>query len=168
MLSAWICLHAPLLSPASEVLDLACGGGRHARFLLALGHRVTLVDRDTSRVDDLRCRDDALIITTDLEVDRWPLSASAFDAVVVTNYLYRPLFSSLLGSLRPGGLLLYETFAVGNERYGRPRNPDFLLQPGELLELVAADFHVLAFEDLEVDQPIPAVIQHIAARKHAS
>ena len=170
--SAWILRYADQLEPDSEVLDLACGGGRHARLLLTLGHIVTLVDRDISGVADLGRNEHACLIEADLETDLekgdWPLHGLSFDAVVVTNYLHRPLFPALLDSVRDGGLLLYETFAQGNERYGRPSNPDFLLRPGELRDLLEADFDILAFEDLQIDQPRPAVIQHIAARKTSS
>jgi SAM-dependent methyltransferase len=149
------------------VLDLACGGGRHARLLLALGHRVTAVDSDLSGlagVDDPRLAR----VEADLEARPWPLGARRFAGIVVANYLHRPLFDPILGALAPGGVLIYETFARGNERFGRPRNPDFLLVPGELLALARrGDLRVLAYEDLELGEPRPACVQRICARAPA-
>src|SRR5690625_2275317 len=135
--SAWICRFLPLLAPCSQVLDLACGSGRHLRLLHALGHRVTGVDRDLSAVADLLDDGKVELLETDLEDGAaCPLSDRLFDAVIVTNYLHRPLLPLLVEGVAPDGLLLYETFAEGNARYGRPRNPQFLLRPGELLKAV--------------------------------
>ena len=162
--SAWVERFAPLIPPPGPVLDLACGGGRHTRFLLALGHSVTAVDRDISGLNDID--DDRLIrVEADLEDGSpWPLAGGAFAGVVVTNYLHRPLFDAILGALEPSGVLIYETFAHGNERFGKPSNPDFLLKAGELLEFAAAGkLRVLAYEDLEVTQPKPACVQRICA-----
>ncbi|MDX1712103.1 MAG: methyltransferase domain-containing protein, partial [Rhodovibrionaceae bacterium] len=122
------------LAPAGEVLDLACGGGRHGRLFLERGHPVTFVDRDTSALADLGARGDAEIIEADLEDGAaFPLAGRRFACVVVTNYLYRPILPTILDCVGSGGLLIYETFARGNERFGKPSNPDFLLRPGELL-----------------------------------
>ncbi len=145
------------------MLDLACGGGRHARYLAALGHRVEAVDRDG---EDLRELGSVAGVTTraaDLENGPWPYAGHQFDAIVVTNYLHRPLFPRLLAALAPGGVLIYETFAVGNERYGRPSNPDFLLKSGELLEVVRGRLRVLAYEDVKIETPRPAMVQRICA-----
>lgn len=129
--SPWIRRFAAQVRAGGPVLDLACGGGRHARLFLALGHPVTALDRDLSGVADL---DEAERLRADLEDGSpWPLPGRLFAAVVVTNYLHRPLFPHIAAALEPGGLLLYETFALGQERFGRPKNPDFLLRPGELL-----------------------------------
>jgi hypothetical protein len=104
-------------------------------------------------------------VVADLEQETWPLAGRAFDAVTVTNYLYRPHFDALLDCVAPGGLLIYETFMAGNERFGKPSNPDFLLAPDELLQRVAGKFSVLAFEQGEVEAPKPAMVQRICARR---
>lgn len=149
----------------SRVLDLACGSGRHLRLLHALGHRVTGLDRDLTAVADLRDTEAVELLQADLEDgSAFPLAGRHFDAVIVTNYLHRPLLPALLALLAPDGLLLYETFAQGNVQFGRPRNPDFLLQPGELLEAVRGRLQVLAYEHGKVTYPKPAVVQRIAAR----
>ncbi len=163
--SPWIARFAPLVAAEGPVLDVACGGGRHLRHFLRLGHPVTGIDRATEGVADLAGRDGVTVVTADLEDGSpWPLPADArFAAVVVTNYLHRPLFPRLLEALAPGGVLLYETFALGNERYGRPSRPDFLLRPGELLDRVQGRLTVVAYEHGLIDIPHPAVIQRIAA-----
>lgn len=161
--SPWIARWAPLVRPGGSVLDVACGRGRHARFLARLGFEVDAVDRDPALFADpppgVRMRG------ADLEAGPWPYEGRRFDAVVVANYLYRPLLPVLVASLEPGGILLYETFARGNERFGKPSNPDFLLVPGELLEAVRGHLRVLAYEDLTVREPRPAAIQRICARR---
>jgi SAM-dependent methyltransferase len=167
--SDWITRFAGLVKPGGRVLDLAAGGGRHARYFLARGHGVVALDRDTTRLADLAdpaTGGGAEVIEADLEDGApWPLEGRSFDAVVVANYLYRPLFPALRGALAPGGVLLYETFAVGNEAYGRPRNPDHLLRPGELLELARGHLEVVAYEAGLVERNGPAVIQRLCARR---
>ena len=154
---------APLIPPG-EVLDLACGSGRHARLLAALGHPVLAVDRDEAALASAR---GAGIETLCFDLERgepWPFAPRRFAGIVVTNYLHRPLFPGLLESIAPGGMLIYETFAAGNERFGRPARAEFLLGRGELLDLLrAADWQVAAFEDGQVSHPRPAVIQRICA-----
>jgi SAM-dependent methyltransferase len=159
---------APLI-PDGEVLDLACGGGRHSQLLAALGHQVLALDRDP----------DALALAAgpgispypfDLEAasssSAWPFEPGRFAGIVVTNYLHRPLFPHIISSLSPNGVLIYETFAEGNERFGKPSNPNFLLCPGELLTVASVQsLQVLAFEQGYVDFPKPAVIQRICAIK---
>ncbi len=163
--SPWIERFTPLIRAGGEVLDLACGPGRHLRFFLERGFRAVAVDRDVSGLSDLRGHPDLEIIEADLEDGRpFPTAARAFDAVVVVNYLYRPLLPRLVDAVAPGGLLLYETFAKGNERFGRPANPDYLLDPGELLRAVSERLRVLAYEDLVVERPRPAAVQRICAR----
>ena len=167
--SPWIARFAEQLPKDGAVLDLACGGGRHGRLFLEQGYRVAMLDRDLSGVEDLADNEMAELIEADLEDGRaFPLSGRHFAAVVVTNYLFRPLLPQLVAAVAPGGLLLYETFARGNERFGRPRNPDFLLAPGELLEAVRGHLRVIAYEDLVVDRPQPAAVQRIAARREAN
>ncbi len=163
--SRWIERFAPLLPAGGRVLDLACGGGRHGRLFLKSGARVTCLDRDVSSVADLAGK--AEIIAADLEIGLpWPLAGRAFDAVVVANYLFRPLMARLIDAVAPGGIFLYETFAKGNERYDRPRNPDHLLLPGELLAAVGGRLQVLAYEAGIEQRPTgPRVVQRICAMR---
>lgn len=168
--SAWLRRFAGAAPPGLPVLDLACGGGRQGRHLLALGHRVLFCDRDLSGVADLRGRPGAWLVQADLESaaaggDGWPFSPAAFGLVAVANYLWRPILPRVFAAIAPGGLLVYETFMAGNERFGRPRNPDFLLQPGELRDACPAGFDVLAFQEGEVALPRPAMRQCLAARR---
>lgn len=174
--SDWVRRFAGLIEPPGPVLDLAAGSGRHTRLLLDLGYKVTALDRKIDKLADLAQASDlaepgdlehrAEIVRADLEGGGpFVLAGRAFAGIVVTNYLHRPLMSALLACISPGGLLIYETFARGNERFGKPANPAFLLAPGELLALVQGAFRVLAYEDLTVEQPRPAAIQRICARK---
>ncbi|MFL9863285.1 class I SAM-dependent methyltransferase [Paraburkholderia fungorum] len=162
--SRWVCHWAHLVAAGGAVLDVASGAGRHARLFASLGHPVTALDRDAAALD--RMCDEPLITTlaADIEGAAWPLAADAkFAAIVVTNYLYRPLFPQLLRSLAPGGVLVYETFAQGNESVGKPSNPAFLLAPGELLDVVQGHLRVVAFQDGFLAQPRPAYVQRICA-----
>jgi SAM-dependent methyltransferase len=158
--SAWVLRFAPLIRHGGRMLDLAAGGGRHTKLLLDMG-LVTAVDRDVSGLDSLagsRCD----IRQIDLETgEAWELGGD-WDGIVVTHYLHRPLLAPIAAALAPDGVLIYETFAAGNERFGRPRNPDFLLRPGELLQAFA-ELTIVAFEQGEVARPRPAMIQRIAA-----
>jgi len=153
---------AGLIAPDAAVLDVAAGGGRHSRFLAGRGHKVTAVDRDISAI----AADPAIeSIQADLEDGSpWPLAGRRFGAIVVTNYLHRPLFPRLIDSLEAGGVLLYETFMEGNERFGQPTNPDFLLKEGELLDVVRGRFAVTAYEARLISEPKMAMVQRIAAR----
>jgi len=151
--------------PAGEVLDLACGSGRHARLFAGLGHQVLAADRDPQALA-LAARPGIVTLQVDLEEEgaRWPFAAARFAGIVVTNYLHRPLFQQLVDSLAPDGVLIYETFALGNEAFGKPSNPAFLLRPGELLELaVLGGLTVLAYEDGVVADPKPARVQRLCA-----
>ena len=163
--SAWIRRFAHLVRAHGNVLDLACGGGRHARLFHERGHPVTAVDRDLSRLGSLRELPGIEAIAADLEHAPWPFAGRRFAGIVVVNYLWRPLFPHLLDALEPGGALLYETFARGNERYGKPSNPDFLLAPGELLELARDRLEIVAYEHGTVFEPRPARVQRLAALK---
>ena len=144
------------------MLDVACGVGRHARFFAATGRTVVGVDRDFAALASLAGIARVHPVCADLEGGPWPFVPGAFGAVVVTNYLHRPLFPSLRSALAPGGLLIYETFASGNERCGRPANPDFLLLPGELLRM-AEGLRILAYEDCYTTRPKPALVQRVCA-----
>lgn len=162
--SAWVLRFAPYLPAGGPVLDLACGAGRHARLFLERGHPVTAVDRDLSGIADTIGRPGLEALEIDLEDGRpFPLAGRRFAGVVVTNYLYRPLFPALVAAVAPGGALIYETFAKGNEGFGRPRRPEHLMNPGELLEAVRGRLRVIAYEDLIVTAPRPAAIQRICA-----
>ncbi len=164
--STWITRFAPLIQTGGTVLDVACGNGRHSRYLQSMGLQVTGVDRDATALGYLHHDTPGHWITADIENAPWPLPGQQFDAVVVTNYLWRPLFPQLLESVSNGGWLLYETFAAGNEAYGKPSRPDFLLQPGELLQLYAnhPDWQVIAYEQGLLPTP-DRVVQRIAVRK---
>ncbi|MEQ1516210.1 MAG: methyltransferase domain-containing protein [Usitatibacteraceae bacterium] len=159
--SQWVARFASLVPPGGKVLDVACGTGRHARFFAAQGHPVNAVDRDITRVAHASAS--IRLMEADLEAGSWPFVGATFAGVVVTNYLYRGIMAPLIDCVAPGGVLIYETFAMGNEQFGRPRRADFLLRPGELLEAVRGHLHVVAFEDLYTDLPRPARVQRIAA-----
>ncbi len=161
--SEWVCRFAPRIRAGGSVLDVACGGGRHARYLASRGLRVLTVDIDEAALGALAGIPGIQTQAADLEGAPWPFAGCRFDAVVVTRYLHRPLLLPMIEALAPDGVLVYETFAAGNERFGRPRNPAFLLQPGELLELARGRLRVLAYEDLYVELPRPAMIQRMCA-----
>lgn len=158
--SPWVVQWAPRVKHG-PVLDVACGGGRHARYFRDLGFEVVAVDREPLALEEIR------FLKADLEDGSpWPFAGEKFGAIVVTNYLHRPLFPHLAASLDEGGVLIYETFMLGNERFGRPSNPDFLLRPGELLEAFK-ELQVLGFEEGPVERPKPAVTQRICAARVA-
>jgi SAM-dependent methyltransferase len=161
--SAWVQRFAHLIPAGSEVLDVACGHGRHARLARALGLRVTAADLDTRGVADLARDPGVRIVTGDLESGPWPFAAGGFGAVIVANYLHRPHFPRLAAALAPGGVLLVDSFAAGNERHGRPRNPDFLLAPGELLAAFGGLLQVVAYEAGYEAHPRPAIRQRLCA-----
>jgi SAM-dependent methyltransferase len=161
--STWIRRFATLVPAGARVLDVAAGQGRHARFFAGRGAQVVAVDRDGGALAAL---DGAAGVTTcvaDLEAGAWPFADATFDAIVVVNYLHRPLFPRLLAALNPDGTLLYETFARGNEAFGRPSNPAFLLQENELLDVAQNRLTTIAFEQGRVDGARAAVVQRLAA-----
>jgi SAM-dependent methyltransferase len=162
--SAWVCQWAHLIAARGTVLDLACGSGRHTRWLTARGHPVLAVDRDAAALATLVNLPTVETLRADLEAGAWPLRAQqSFAGVVVTNYLHRPLLAKLPEVLTPGGVLIYETFAAGNGVFGKPSNPDFLLRPGELLDAVRGRLRVVAFQDGLRGGPVPALVQRIVA-----
>lgn len=145
------------------MLDVASGGGRHARYFAERGNKVTAVDRDVSALSPTA---NVEIVRADLEDGSpWPFAGRRFGAVIGVFYLHRPLMPVLLDALEPGGVLIYETFMVGNERFGKPSNPDFLLKDGELLESVRGRFSVVAYEARLISEPKMALVQRIAARR---
>ncbi len=161
--SPWIVQWAGLVPAATTILDVAAGGGRHTLFFAERRHKVTAIDRNIAALTPSQTVD---VIQADLEDGSpWPLGARRFGAVVVTNYLHRPLMPVLLDALEPGGVLLYETFMIGNERFGKPSRPDFLLKDGELLEMVRGKFSVVAYEARLISEPHMAMVQRIAARR---
>ncbi len=159
--SSWVQRFAPLVCAGGSVLDVACGSGRHVRWLASQGWRVTGVDRDESAVAPLRAQ--AEVIIADLEGGPWPLSGRRFDGIVVTNYLWRALLPLLQDSLADGGVLIYETFADGQQNIGKPSRPEFLLQAGELLRAFSA-LRVVAFED-GFEPQFPRFVQRLVAVK---
>jgi SAM-dependent methyltransferase len=161
--SHWITRFAPVVRPGAAILDLACGGGRHVRWFLARGHPATAVDRDLRGLEDLRGQRRLELVEADLEGAPWPLPDRRFGAVIVTNYLWRRLFPPILDSIDEDGVLLYDTFARGNEAYGRPTNPDFLLEPGELIDVVRGHLQIVAYEHGHVAGPRPAIRQRLCA-----
>ena len=162
--SDWVARWAPLMPPG-QALDLACGSGRHARLLAGLGHPVIALDRDAQA---LAAAAGAGIATVqhDLEAPgaAWPIAPRSLAGIVVANYLHRPLFDRIAAALAPDGVLIYETFALGNEAFGKPSNPDFLLHPGELLGLaVSGGLRVVAYEDGVIARPRRARVQRLCA-----
>ena len=162
--SAWVERYLGGITPAGHVLDVACGGGRHTRLALARGHRVTAVDRDLAPLSPAAGTDGLEAIEIDLESGApFALAGRTFDGVIVTNYLWRPILADIVGAVGPGGVLIYETFAVGQERLGRPSNPAFLLEPGELVRATAGRLVPIAYEHATVSRGRPRVVQRIVA-----
>ena len=157
--SDWVTRWTHLLPPHSHILDLACGAGRHMRWLAENGHSCLGVDRSAEALEAAKAYGEVRL--ADIENGPWPLEGQRFDAVIVTHYLWRPLMPRILASLKPQGLLIYETFAMGQETIGKPSRPDFLLKPGELLETFA-QLHVIAYEDGYLETP-PKFVQRIVA-----
>lgn len=161
--SPWVVRARGLVRSGGRVLDLACGQGRHVRFFAERGHPVLAVDRDPAALAPLAAIAGVQTLLADLEGAPWPLGGQQFDAIVVTNYLHRPLFGPIADALAPGGVLIYETFMHGNEAYGKPSNPAFLLAPGELPAVFGARLATLAFEQGRIARPKAAVVQRLIA-----
>ena len=159
--AAWVRRWSTLVAPGATVLDVACGAGRHVRWFAARGCKVTAIDRDNAALQPLRSVGE--IVSADLENAPWPLPDRRFDAVVVTRYLWRELLPTLVDALAEGGVLIYETFATGNESVGRPANPDFLLRPGELLD-AARSLRVVAYEEGFLSSPERFMQRIVAVR----
>ena len=157
--SPWVQRWSRLIPASGRVLDLACGHGRHMRYLQALGFQCLGLDRDTAALDAAKSYGE--VFHADIENQAWPLNGVQFDAVVVTNYLWRPLWPHIFHSLKTDGVLIYETFSKGNETVGKPSNPHFLLSAGELLE-VCKDLRTVAFEDGYLTDPA-RFVQRIVA-----
>jgi len=167
--SRWVRRWAHLIAPGGAVLDVAAGSGRHARWLAGQGHPVTALDRDAAALATLHDVAGVATWVCDLEDAPWPLATDArFAGVVVTNYLHRPLMPCLIDALAPGGVLIYETFAQGNETVGKPSNPAFLLAPGELLAVCTPALRVIAYQDGFLSRPREAYIQRICAVREKS
>ena len=161
--SSWLVRHLKHIPRGGNVLDLACGTGRHTRHLLVEGFKVTAVDLDISGISDLESRDDCRILSTNLEDGSpWPFD-ELFEGIVVTNYLHRPLFGNITKSLSANGVLIYETYMVGNEQYGKPSNPDFLLKIDELRDVFGEPLNIISFNQGYVADPKPAMTQQICA-----
>jgi SAM-dependent methyltransferase len=165
--SPWVVRFSARIKAGGVVLDLACGHGRHTRYLLSKGYRVVAADLDISGLSDLAGLPAVEIVAADLEAGTWPLEGRRFDGIVVTNYLHRPHLQRLPEALAENGVLIIETFGEGNETLGRPRNPAFLLRAGELLAAFAPVLHVVAYEHGREDQPRPAVRQRLCAIRGA-
>lgn len=160
--SAWVMRWAGLMSTGARVLDVACGSGRHALALAAMGHPVDAVDRELVLSGEASAWPGIRWHEADLEGAPWPFAGSLYGGIVVTNYLHRPLFPHMLSCLAHEGVLIYETFALGQEKIGRPRNPAHLLMPGELLEMVRGQLRVVAYEDVQESDP-PKRVQRLCA-----
>ncbi len=163
--SPWIARFAPLIPAGGDVLDLACGGGRHARLLTSLGYTVEAVDKDAAALTQVAGSASITTRQADLEGGPWPYYGRAFHGIIVSRYLWRLLFPQIFNCIEEGGILIYETFMEGQQRYGKPSNPAHLLRPGELIELTHKRFTVIAFEQGVFDGDQPHVMQRICVRR---
>lgn len=162
--SNWVKRFAKKIDKNGKVLDLACGQGRHTSLMLSLGYTTVAADINLSGIDSLNKHKNLELMQVDLEQDPWPFEKKAFSGIIVTNYLHRPLFKNILSALTPNGILIYETFADGNQEYGHPQNANYLLKRGELILKVFPELTILAYEDLIVQKPRPAAVQRVCAQ----
>lgn len=163
--SPWIMKFAPLIKNNGRVLDLACGKGRHAIWLAQQGYQVDATDRDPIATSHMKDIENINVVILDLETSERPTFEHTYDGIIVSRYLHRPLLKMLADLLNPDGILIYETFMIGNERYGKPSNPDFLLVPDELLNIYTPLLTMIGFEQGEEQAPRPAVMQRICAKR---
>lgn len=163
--SEWVVRFSHLIKPKGKVLDVAAGYGRHTKFFLDRGHPVVSVDIDISSLVGLGSISNHSIVEADLDAYNWPFSESSFDAIIITNYLNRNIFSAIVKSLSNSGIILMETFADGNQEFGRPRNRDFLLAPGELIRVFSPSLQIISYEHGRELVPRKCVRQRICARK---
>ena len=162
--SNWVQRFLPGIKLGGEILDVACGGGRHLRYALEQGYRVTGIDRDLSQLEDIATRGDVGLIEADLETGHaFPLKEMRYDGVIITNYLWRPILGDIIGCVSDDGVLIYETFALGHERHGKPSSPNFLLKNNELLEAILPCLTVIAYEHGVRGKEYPKIVQRIAA-----
>ena len=162
--SDWVSRFLPGISSGGSILDVACGAGRHMRLALEQGYTVTGIDKDLSKVEDLATRKDVGLVEADLESGRgFPLKDMAYDGVIVTNYLWRPILNDIIGCVADDGVLIYETFAAGHERCGKPSNPDFLLHANELIDAALPRLTIVAYEHGLREGTHPKIVQRIAA-----
>ncbi|MCH9808413.1 MAG: class I SAM-dependent methyltransferase [Alphaproteobacteria bacterium] len=161
--SPWVTRFLSGMRPGATALDVACGTGRHIKVALDRGLRVTAIDRDISKATAFAGQTGVELIEADLETGQaFPVPTASFDCVIVTNYLWRPILPDIIAATKSDGLLIYETFAAGNERFGRPSNPDFLLRPGELIEAVRGHMTPVCYEHLQLSDP-GRIVQRICA-----
>ena len=162
--SDWVMAFVDRIRPGGRILDVACGHGRHMRMALDRGYHVTGLDRDLSGVADLTDWPQVELVQADLERgEPFPLKGRTFDGVIVTNYLWRPVLADIVACVADDGILIYQTFARGQEKFGRPTNKDFLLTRNELIAAVLPKMTVIAFEHGLIDSDPPRVIQRIVA-----
>ena len=165
--SVWVVTNSRYFVPNAKVLDLACGNGRHTKFLIEKGFDVTSVDIDENVLNEVAKISKSHVLLADLENGEWPFVERSFDGIVVTNYLHRPQLELITKTLSDRGLLIYETFMIGNERYGKPSNSAFLLRPNELTNVFAHSMLILKYEQGHIRFPKEATVQRICAVKRA-
>lgn len=163
--SDWVVKHTPLIGSGGRVLDLACGYGRHAIWLAAQGYQVDAVDCNAQALAGMHEITNINVIAADIECGEWPVAEQKYDAIIVSRYLCRPILRMLAQMLNVNGVLIYETFMIGNERFGKPSNPDYLLLQDELYSVYAPLLKIHAFEQGEVKGTVPAMMQRICAVK---
>ena len=163
--STWVSYCTNLINKKSKILDVACGSGRHTRFLISKGHSVTGIDINPKFELHSNNKENNKIIEYDLEKDVWPFETSSFDCILVTNYLHRPLFPFFIKSVKRNGFIIYETFSLGNERFGKPSNPKYLLNNNELFNLLKGEMRIISYQDGIVSNNMQKYVQRVFAIK---